>query len=190
MRFRTIGDATCTAAVESTAATVADIVAETSVARLTERAPPGPTTASPKPAWKTASARDISEMAFPGHAGRSCRLPRWRSVARVGRRTPSAPDAAAPLHFATVGSVDDGKSTLIGRLLHDSKSIFEDQLEHIAAVSKRRGDDYVDLALLTDGLRAEREQGITIDVAYRYFSTPHRDFVIADCPGTSSTRAT
>ena len=89
----------------------------------------------------------------------------------------------APLHFATIGSVDDGKSTLIGRLLHDSKSIFEDQLEHIEAVSKRRGDDYVDLALLTDGLRAEREQGITIDVAYRYFSTPQRDFVIADCPG-------
>ena len=89
----------------------------------------------------------------------------------------------APLRFATVGSVDDGKSTLIGRLLHDSKSIFEDQLEHIEAVSKRRGTDYVDLALLTDGLRAEREQGITIDVAYRYFSTPHRDFVIADCPG-------
>ena len=88
-----------------------------------------------------------------------------------------------PLRFATVGSVDDGKSTLIGRLLHDSKSIFEDQLEHIEAVSKKRGTDYVDLALLTDGLRAEREQGITIDVAYRYFSTPHRDFVIADCPG-------
>jgi len=90
---------------------------------------------------------------------------------------------ARPLRFATVGSVDDGKSTLIGRLLHDSKSIFEDQLEHIEAVSKKRGTDYVDLALLTDGLRAEREQGITIDVAYRYFSTPHRDFVIADCPG-------
>ena len=90
---------------------------------------------------------------------------------------------AVPLRFATVGSVDDGKSTLIGRLLHDSKSIFEDQLEHIEAVSKKRGTDYVDLALLTDGLRAEREQGITIDVAYRYFSTPHRDFVIADCPG-------
>ena len=93
------------------------------------------------------------------------------------------PVAKAPLHFATIGSVDDGKSTLIGRLLHDSKSIFEDQLEHIEAVSKRRGNDYVDLALLTDGLRAEREQGITIDVAYRYFSTPRRDFVIADCPG-------
>jgi len=88
-----------------------------------------------------------------------------------------------PLRFATVGSVDDGKSTLIGRLLHDSKSIFEDQLEHVEAVSKKRGNDYVDLALLTDGLRAEREQGITIDVAYRYFSTPHRSFIIADCPG-------
>jgi bifunctional enzyme CysN/CysC len=87
------------------------------------------------------------------------------------------------LRFATVGSVDDGKSTLIGRLLFDSKSIFEDQLEHVEAVSQRRGDDYVDLALLTDGLRAEREQGITIDVAYRYFATPRRKFVIADCPG-------
>jgi bifunctional enzyme CysN/CysC len=88
-----------------------------------------------------------------------------------------------PLRFATVGSVDDGKSTLIGRLLHDSKSIFEDQLEHVAGVSKRRGDDYVDLSLLTDGLRAEREQGITIDVAYRYFATPKRSFIVADCPG-------
>ena len=87
------------------------------------------------------------------------------------------------LRFATVGSVDDGKSTLIGRLLYDSKSIFEDQLEHVEAVSRRRGEDYVNLALLTDGLRAEREQGITIDVAYRYFATPRRKFVIADCPG-------
>jgi bifunctional enzyme CysN/CysC len=87
------------------------------------------------------------------------------------------------LRFATVGSVDDGKSTLIGRLLYDSKSIFEDQLEHVEAVSRRRGEDYVNLALLTDGLRAEREQGITIDVAYRYFATPRRTFVIADCPG-------
>ena len=87
------------------------------------------------------------------------------------------------LRFATVGSVDDGKSTLIGRLLYDSKSIFEDQLEHIESVSKRRGDDYVDLSLLTDGLRAEREQGITIDVAWRYFATPRRNFIIADCPG-------
>ena len=87
------------------------------------------------------------------------------------------------LRFTTAGSVDDGKSTLIGRLLYDSKSIFEDQLEHIAESSKRRGDGEVDLALLTDGLRAEREQGITIDVAYRYFSTPKRKFIIADTPG-------
>jgi bifunctional enzyme CysN/CysC len=82
-----------------------------------------------------------------------------------------------------VGSVDDGKSTLIGRLLLDSKNIFDDQLDHIEEVSRRRGSDYTDLALLTDGLRAEREQGITIDVAYRYFATPRRSFVIADCPG-------
>ena len=87
------------------------------------------------------------------------------------------------LRFATIGSVDDGKSTLIGRLLYDSKSIFEDQLEHVEAVSKRRGDEYVDLSLLTDGLRAEREQGITIDVAHRSFATPARSFVIMDCPG-------
>lgn len=87
------------------------------------------------------------------------------------------------LRFTTAGSVDDGKSTLIGRLLYDSKSIFEDQMEHITESSKRRGKDEVDLALLTDGLRAEREQGITIDVAYRYFSTPKRKFIIADTPG-------
>jgi bifunctional enzyme CysN/CysC len=87
------------------------------------------------------------------------------------------------LRFATAGSVDDGKSTLIGRLLHDSKSIFEDQLEAVELSSQRRGDGYVNLALLTDGLRAEREQGITIDVAYRYFATPRRKFIIADTPG-------
>lgn len=87
------------------------------------------------------------------------------------------------LRFTTAGSVDDGKSTLIGRLLYDSKSIFEDQLENIEATSKRRGETTVNLALLTDGLRAEREQGITIDVAYRYFSTPKRKFIIADTPG-------
>ena len=75
------------------------------------------------------------------------------------------------LRIATAGSVDDGKSTLIGRLLHDTKSILEDQLEHVAETSERRGDGYLNLALLTDGLRAEREQGITIDVAYRYFQT-------------------
>lgn len=87
------------------------------------------------------------------------------------------------LRFITAGSVDDGKSTLIGRLLYDSKSIFEDQLEAIEKTSEKRGDEHVNLALLTDGLRAEREQGITIDVAYRYFATPDRKFIIADAPG-------
>jgi sulfate adenylyltransferase subunit 1 len=87
------------------------------------------------------------------------------------------------LRFTTAGSVDDGKSTLIGRLLYDSKSIFEDQLDNIKATSERRGESTVNLALLTDGLKAEREQGITIDVAYRYFSTPKRKFIIADTPG-------
>jgi sulfate adenylyltransferase large subunit len=88
------------------------------------------------------------------------------------------------LRFTTAGSVDDGKSTLIGRLLYDSKQVFEDQLEHVAQASERRGGEgALDLALLTDGLRAEREQGITIDVAYRYFATANRRFIIADCPG-------
>jgi bifunctional enzyme CysN/CysC len=87
------------------------------------------------------------------------------------------------LRFATAGSVDDGKSTLIGRLLFDTKSLFADQLEAVEAVSAARGDEYTNLALLTDGLRAEREQGITIDVAYRYFATPRRKFIIADTPG-------
>lgn len=87
------------------------------------------------------------------------------------------------LRFTTAGSVDDGKSTLIGRLFHDTKSIFEDQLEAIEQSSKKRGDENINLALLTDGLRAEREQGITIDVAYRYFATPKRKFIIADTPG-------
>ncbi|MFD7022188.1 sulfate adenylyltransferase subunit CysN [Promicromonospora sukumoe] len=106
--------------------------------------------------------------------------------------TTTLPDAAEAhpevaggdlLRFATAGSVDDGKSTLIGRLLFDSKSIFADQLESVEQVSKDRGNDYADLSLLTDGLRAEREQGITIDVAYRYFATPKRKFIIADTPG-------
>ena len=87
------------------------------------------------------------------------------------------------LRFTTAGSVDDGKSTLIGRLLYDSKSIFEDQMEAVRISSERRGDENVNLALLTDGLKSEREQGITIDVAYRYFSTPKRKFIIADTPG-------
>ena len=87
------------------------------------------------------------------------------------------------LRFTTAGSVDDGKSTLIGRLLYDSKSIFEDQLDAVEKTSKRKGHKTVDLALFTDGLRDEREQGITIDVAYRYFTTPKRKFIIADTPG-------
>ncbi|SNT19665.1 bifunctional enzyme CysN/CysC [Asanoa hainanensis] len=102
----------------------------------------------------------------------------------------SAPTVAASeqramdlLRFATAGSVDDGKSTLIGRLLYDTKSLFTDQLAAVEAVSAARGDEYTNLALLTDGLRAEREQGITIDVAYRYFATPRRKFIIADTPG-------
>ncbi len=87
------------------------------------------------------------------------------------------------LRFTTAGSVDDGKSTLIGRLLYDSKSIFEDQIASVEKTSKRKGLETVDLALFTDGLRDEREQGITIDVAYRYFTTPKRKFIIADTPG-------
>jgi len=87
------------------------------------------------------------------------------------------------LRFTTAGSVDDGKSTLIGRLLYDSKAIFEDQLEALEKASINRGEEQINLSLLTDGLRAEREQGITIDVAYRYFATPKRKFIIADTPG-------
>ncbi len=92
-------------------------------------------------------------------------------------------DQTELLRFITAGSVDDGKSTLIGRLLHDSKSIFEDQLTSITNTTRKRGLQGVDLSLLTDGLQAEREQGITIDVAYRYFATPKRKFIIADTPG-------
>ena len=87
------------------------------------------------------------------------------------------------LRFATAGSVDDGKSTLVGRLLHDSKSVLSDTLDAVQATSEARGLDTVDLSLLVDGLRAEREQGITIDVAYRYFATPSRTFILADTPG-------
>jgi bifunctional enzyme CysN/CysC len=108
------------------------------------------------------------------------------AVASTGAATNGRPTVTRPselVRFATAGSVDDGKSTLIGRLLYDTKSIFEDQLEQVERTSLQRGDGYVNLALLTDGLRAEREQGITIDVAYRYFHTPRRKFIIADTPG-------
>ena len=87
------------------------------------------------------------------------------------------------LRFTTAGSVDDGKSTLIGRLLYDSKSIFQDKLDAVMHSSKSKGYDYLDLSLITDGLKSEREQGITIDVAYTYFATPKRKFIIADTPG-------
>jgi sulfate adenylyltransferase large subunit len=98
----------------------------------------------------------------------------------------SASTTGAPvdlLRFASIGSVDDGKSTLIGRILHDTKQLFDDQLEAVTSASQRRGTGAIDLAFVTDGLRAERDQGITIDVAYRYAATPRRKFIIADCPG-------
>ncbi|HWE10522.1 MAG TPA: sulfate adenylyltransferase subunit CysN [Solirubrobacteraceae bacterium] len=124
----------------------------------------------------------ISEMTINGHSPTP-------PVAQPGASSPATNAYTIRrrnselLRIATAGSVDDGKSTLIGRLLHDSKAIFEDQMDHVVQTSERRGDGYVNLALLTDGLRAEREQGITIDVAYRYFATPRRKFIIADTPG-------
>ena len=105
------------------------------------------------------------------------------AVVRLPDRTVGLADDSELLRFTTAGSVDDGKSTLIGRLLYDTKTAFEDQLDHVQDVSRRRGDERTNLALLTDGLRAEREQGITIDVAYRYFATVRRKFIIADTPG-------
>jgi sulfate adenylyltransferase large subunit len=110
-------------------------------------------------------------------------MPRPAVDAAPEQAGPFSPRPSDLLRIATAGSVDDGKSTLIGRLLFDSKQIYEDQLAHVVATSERRGDARVNLALLTDGLRAEREQGITIDVAYRYFQTPRRKFIIADTPG-------
>ena len=106
-------------------------------------------------------------------------------TATASAPTPPVPDSrpTSLLRFATAGSVDDGKSTLVGRLLHDTKSILADAYEAVERVTRERGGEGIDLALLTDGLRAEREQGITIDVAYRYFATPRRTFILADCPG-------
>src|SRR5436190_13743830 len=103
-------------------------------------------------------------------------------LGEIERTAPAVEDLGV-LRFITAGSVDDGKSTLIGRLLHDTRAIFEDQLAAVARASSKRGQDDLDLSLLTDGLEAEREQGITIDVAYRYFATPRRKFIIADTPG-------
>ncbi|GAA3112104.1 hypothetical protein GCM10020001_033570 [Nonomuraea salmonea] len=151
VRYRTVGDMTCTGAVQSTATTVEAIIEEIAATRITERG---------------------------GHQGR-------RPLVRGRHGGPQARGLLLMdiLRFATAGSVDDGKSTLIGRLLYDSKAIFEDQLEAVERTSRDRGTEYTDLSLLTDGLRAEREQGITIDVAYRYFATPRRKFIIADTPG-------
>src|SRR5256885_1328388 len=103
-------------------------------------------------------------------------------LGEIERSAPAIGDLGV-LRFITAGSVDDGKSTLIGRLLHDTRAIFEDQLAAVARASQKRGQEDIDLSLLTDGLEAEREQGITIDVAYRYFATPRRKFIIADTPG-------
>src|SRR4030081_2494485 len=123
-------------------------------------------TGSLRPAWKTASGKATSDM----------------TLETIAANTIAAPTATL-LRIATAGSVDDGKSTLIGRLLYDSKAVMEDQLAAVERTSKERGNEYTDLALVTDGLRAEREQGITIDVAYRYFATSKRKFIIADTPG-------
>src|SRR5712691_5221689 len=128
------------------------------------------------------SSRRSPRRASPSAARRA----RTTVSARLRWRTASVSVTSSStelLRLVTAGSVDDGKSTLIGRLLFDSKSIMVDQMEHIEDASRRRGYDYVDLALLTDGLRAEREQGITIDVAYRSFVTPRRRFQLADAPG-------
>ena len=169
VRYRTVGDANLTACVRSEAATVQDIVAEVASTRITER---GATRGDDR----------VSEAAMEGPQAGGVLL--VMSAPTIEPAEGLAMDTSSEmLRFATAGSVDDGKSTLIGRLLYDAKAIFDDQLEAVEATSARMGDDYTNLALLTDGLRAEREQGITIDVAYRYFATPRRKFVIADTPG-------
>ncbi len=147
------------------------------------------TRTSPRPSSRTPTRVERSssrDRGGPDHRAR--RDPRRRQGQRdlmEDRKRKATSDAGATIapRFATAGSVDDGKCTLIGRLLFDSKSLFSDQLAAVERVSPDRGHDYTDLALLTDGLRAEREQGITIDVAYRYFATPRRKFIIADTPG-------
>ena len=152
VRYRTVGDMSCTGAVDSDATTLEPSSPRSPPPGSPSGAPPAPTTRCPRPRWKTASARGTSK-----HEHRS----RPRSS-----RPPPCCGSPPP------GSVDDGKSTLVGRLLHDSKSVLTDQLEAVERASANRGQEAPDLALLTDGLRAEREQGITIDVAYRYFATP------------------
>src|SRR5204862_2072473 len=125
------------------------------------------TTRLPKRPWSGARRKGTSDMSLLGE---------------IERNAPAVGDLGV-LRFITAGSVDDGKSTLIGRLLHDTRAILQDQLAAVARASSKRGQEDIDLSLLTDGLEAEREQGITIDVAYRYFATPRRKFIIADTPG-------
>src|SRR5205823_930188 len=130
------------------------------------------------------STRSSPRSRRPASPSAARRAPTTGSAKRPWRTgSVSVTSSTDLLRLVTCGSVDDGKSTLIGRLLYDTKQIFVDQMEHIEEASRRRGHDYVDLALLTDGLRAEREQGITIDVAYRSFVTPNRRFQLADAPG-------
>ena len=165
VRFRTVGDLTLTGCVESDADTIPKIIDEIAIAQR-HRARRHP--------WR----RPVLRGSHGGpEEGRLLLMP------STDIRQAGIGPSMDLLRFATAGSVDDGKSTLIGRLLLDSKSIFEDQMEAVEATSVSKGYDYTDLALLTDGLRSEREQGITIDVAYRYFATPNRKFIIADTPG-------
>ena len=167
VRFRTVGDISCTCPVESDADDVEKIIAETAVTEITERARPGWTTIPPKPRWNSARSKVISEAHEDIH------------IMSIIENT----EDLGVLRFITAGSVDDGKSTLIGRLLYDSKAVLSDQLSALSRAKNKRTVGDVDLALLTDGLEAEREQGITIDVAYRYFATAKRKFIIADTPG-------
>ena len=167
VRYRTVGDMSCTGAVESRCRN----------ARCGHRGGRG---GPDHRARRDARRRRLQR----GGDGRPQARGLLLMAVAADRVSPHRPYPASDLlRFSTAGSVDDGKSTLIGRLLHDSKGIFEDQLVAIEQASRRRGGDGLDLALLTDGLRAEREQGITIDVAYRYFATPRRKFIIADTPG-------
>ena len=172
MRFRTLGCYPLTGAIESSARPLDDIVAEMRDAGMSERQGRLIDTTKP-PRWRRRSARAISD----DRASATASLAAERCLLQPGRH--------GLLRFLTCGSVDDGKSTLIGRLLYDTKLIFDDQLAALEprfAAHGTTGDD-IDFALLVDGLEAEREQGITIDVAYRFFATAKRSFIVADTPG-------
>ena len=160
VRCRTIGDMTCTGVSESTSSSIEEIIEEVASTRITER----------------------GGRADDKRSGQQWRIEKKKDILKNMTKQKGYLDMEL-LRFTTAGSVDDGKSTLIGRLLFDSKAIFQDQLELLEETSKQRGEDDINLALLTDGLRSEREQGITIDVAYRYFATPKRKIYIADTPG-------